>query len=68
MTDTVVTPALVAALERALYSGHKSVQYGERRIEYRTLDEMRQALTEARQELAGKRRIRRATPNYDSGL
>jgi hypothetical protein len=67
MSDTTLDD--IAALRRALRSGHSRVQYKDRTVEYRSLEEIRSILQEMEVE-AGLRSPgrRRTTPTYDSGL
>lgn len=57
-----------AALKEAIASGERVVQYNGRRVEYRSLDEMRQALAMMDDELfrVGNRRRHRAI--FDKGI
>ena len=51
----------LAALERALASGHKSVSYGEHRVDYRSIDELKAAMLHVQSEIAsvtGRRVVR----------
>lgn len=41
------TPAQIAALEAALYSGELTVEYGDRRITYRSIEDIERALSRA---------------------
>lgn len=60
----------VETLERAIASGQQSVQFGDRRVSYQTLGDMRDALREMRVEVAAasgappRKRVFRA---YQSG-
>ena len=58
----------VAKLERAIATGAKSVQFRDRRVDYRSLDEMRSALREMRRAVAGEPRRTRRYAEYDGGL
>ena len=37
---TAYTPAMLATLEKAIATGTRSVYYGDKRVDYRSLDEM----------------------------
>jgi hypothetical protein len=41
------------ALKRALASGRKSVSYGDTRVEYRSIDELKAAIADVETDLAG---------------
>ncbi len=60
----------VLALEKAIAAGATTVSYGDKRVEYRSLADMRQILAEMRNEVAGLPRIRqiRMTTSGDKGL
>lgn len=55
-----VTPQQISDLRIAIASGATSVGYGDKRVEYRSLTEMRQILTDMENELAGTTRVRQA--------
>ncbi|KAB2918534.1 MAG: hypothetical protein F9K29_08185 [Hyphomicrobiaceae bacterium] len=51
----------LAALKKALASGHKSVSYGEHRVDYRSIDELKAALLHVESDIAalsGRRVVR----------
>ena len=60
----------VAALEAAIASGVTSISYSDKRVEYRSLADLRQALAEAKLSVAGLARIKqfRVTTQADKGL
>jgi hypothetical protein len=64
------TAAQIAALQNAIASGATTVSYGDKRVEYRSLADMRQILAEAQLSLAGQTRVRqiRMTTAGDKGL
>lgn len=51
----------IAALERALNSGHRTVQFDGRRVEYQSPADIRSRLKELRQQAAGGRTYRALT-------
>ena len=59
----------IERLEQAIVSGHQRVQYKDRTVEYRSLDEMERTLARMKREAGLARSTRRRTnPTYDSGL
>jgi len=44
--------ARLDALKKALASGHKSVSYGDRRVEFRSLDEIKSAIVDVEADIA----------------
>jgi DNA-directed RNA polymerase subunit H (RpoH/RPB5) len=64
------TNAQITALEEAIASGTTSVEYGDKKVVYRSLAEMRQILAELKLEFAGLPRIRqvRVVTRADKGL
>lgn len=69
-----LTVAALEALRRAYFEGALSVQYGDKRVVYRSLAEMRRLIDEAEGELAGElgnqgrgRRSRIATDKGTNG-
>ena len=64
------TAAQVLALEKAIASGTTDVSYGDRRVTYRSLAEMRQILAEMKLDVGGFSRIRqlRVRTAADKGL
>lgn len=65
------TPEDLKRIERAIAKGVTSVQYEDRRIQYRTLSEMRQTRDLIRDELDsanGKKRRRRRVMRHNKGL
>lgn len=64
------TQAQYDELKAAIARGVKSVGYGDKRVEYRTLEEMRSLLNEMAGELGidtGTRRLRRTYAAFDKG-
>lgn len=64
------TSADLAAVEAALASGELSVQYADRRVQYRSIDELMRARETISKELdaaAGKRRPRSFRLNLSKG-
>lgn len=55
---TVITQELIDALKLAIVSGTLEVEYADKRIKYRSISEMRQALEFAENEIRGPRRMR----------
>lgn len=64
------TAAQIAALEEAIASGATEVSYGDKRVSYRSLADMRQILSEMKIEFAGLSRVRqvRVVTAGDKGL
>lgn len=58
----------VAALERAIASGARKVKFRDREVEYRSLDEMREALRIMNQSLSGGAKSRRRFAQYEGGI
>lgn len=58
----------IERLEDAIASGARVVSYDDRRVEYRSLKEMKQVLAGLKAKRDGKKRKRRTNPGYDSGL
>ena len=58
----------IERLEDAIASGARVVSYDDRRVEYRSLKEMKQVLAGLKAKRDGKKRKRRTNPRYDSGL
>ena len=56
------------ALQAALASGAREVQYGDQRVSYQTPNQMRQTLAEMAAELGIGQVIRRRTPGFSKGL
>lgn len=67
-TDMAYTEDDIKALEREIASGHQSVSYKDRTVQYRSLSEMKEVLADMRADVEGKKRNRRTNPTYDSGL
>jgi thiamine monophosphate synthase len=66
-----ITAADLANLQAALASGERVVQIRDRRIEYRTVDELQKAIELAKEELAietATPRVTRAFAYHRSGL
>lgn len=64
------TTADLAAVESALASGELSVQYADRRVQYRSVDELmraREAISKDLDAAAGKRRPRSFRLNVSKG-
>ncbi len=51
MADLTQLQAWKAALEAARYAGERSVQYGDKKVEYRTDAEMRAALADLNRQM-----------------
>jgi hypothetical protein len=65
------TTADLAAVEAAIASGELSVQYADRRVQYRSIDELmraREAIAQALNSAAGKRRPRHFRLNVSKGV
>jgi hypothetical protein len=64
------TQAQIDALINAIASGVNSAGYGDKRVDYRSLAELRQILNDAEAEVAGTTRTRqiRVTSPPDKGL
>lgn len=65
-----VTAAQIDALQKAIATGATTVAYGDKRVEYRSLSDMRQILAEMKLEFAGLARVRqiRVVTAGDKGL
>lgn len=63
-----ITQSDIDALKRSIISGNRVVQYKDRRVEYRSIAEMKEALAFAEQEVSGTTPKRSVNPIYDSGL
>lgn len=69
MNDTAWTQADLTAIEKAIASGATTVQYADKRVTYRSLDEMQRARRMIRQALGlASARKRRTVARYRSGL
>lgn len=58
----------IEKLETAIASGHSSVSYKDRTVDYRSVDEMERILRKMKREVRGESASRRNNPQYDSGL
>jgi hypothetical protein len=58
----------IAALERAIASGARKVKFRDREVEYRSLDEMREALRLVRGATTGGTKSRRRFAQYEEGI
>lgn len=59
----------IAALEKAIRRGVNSVSYKDRKVDYRSLDEMERTLARMKREAGESDSTRkRTTPTYDRGL
>lgn len=57
--DIATLQARREALKQALASGHHSVQQGDKRIQFRSVDEIRKALEDVEREIANASGVRR---------
>jgi hypothetical protein len=60
----------IIALEKAINSGVTEVSYGDKRVTYRSLADMRQLLADMKRDFAGLNRVRqfRVLTRADKGL
>lgn len=70
VAHAVYTASQITALRNAIASGAQTVSYSDKRVEYRSLDEMRQILADMEADLAGLTRTRqfRVVSPADKGL
>lgn len=69
MANTNFTMEMLAALEAAIASGARSVYYGDKRVEYHSMDEMIRARDLMRKELGLiDTRKKLVLPNHSKGL
>lgn len=67
--ETNYTPEMLAALEKAIATGARDVYYGDKRVSYRSLDEMLRTRDIMRQELGIVSGVKRAVyPSFSKGL
>lgn len=64
----MATQADIERLEKAINSGAMSVQYQDRKVTYRSLEEMRSRLVELRRELGQVPRVVRKKTTFSKGL
>lgn len=57
-TTPTYTAAQILALSKAIASGATSVAYGDKRVDYRSLEEMRQVLAMMKADVGGFTRIK----------
>lgn len=61
------TQAQIDALEAAIATGALTVEYGDKKVTYRSLNEMKEILSDMQNSVAGKKRIRRVFAKHSKG-